>query len=174
VAHKGLDVLVKGYARYVRSAPHLETELIVAGPDFRSGRAELMALATAHIPDGGVRFPGPVFGDDKDALMSSAYLFVHTSRWEGMPYAVLEALAQGCPVLVTPATNLGGFVDEFGAGLVVQGTVGAISDGLATVLEMPTDRYEAMCSGALRLAAQRFGWPTVASQMSAAYRNILA
>jgi glycosyltransferase involved in cell wall biosynthesis len=63
-----------------------------------------------------------VFGREKEALLDSAFVFVHTSRWEGMPFAVIEALATGCPVLVTPATNLGDYVEGFGAGVVVDGS----------------------------------------------------
>jgi glycosyltransferase involved in cell wall biosynthesis len=121
VDHKGLDVLLEGYARYVKSSGAADSELIIAGPDFRSGRVQLQALTESLLPDGSVRFPGPLFGDDKDALLRSARVFVHTSRWEGMPFAVLEALATGCPVLLTPATNLGDVVQEYGAGVVVEG-----------------------------------------------------
>jgi glycosyltransferase involved in cell wall biosynthesis len=173
VAHKGLDLLLEGYARCVRSQTDADVELIVAGPDFRSGRMRLEALAASLLPGDGPRFMGAVFGEDKDALMTSAYVFVHTSRWEGMPYAVLEALATGCPVLITPATNLAGFVEEYGAGLVVEGTAEAISEGLKRLLDLPPDEFGQMCSAARRLAEDRFTWPAVAEQMSAAYRTIL-
>lgn len=173
VAHKGLDVLLEGYTRYVRGRRDVDTELIVAGPDFRSGRTELEAMAASFHPDVKVRFAGPLFEGDKEALLRSAYLFVHTSRWEGMPYAVLEALATGCPVLLTSATNLGEFVEDFGAGIVVEGTARGVAEGLGRLLEMPAERYGAMCSAARRLVSERFTWPTVAEQMSAAYCNIL-
>jgi glycosyltransferase involved in cell wall biosynthesis len=173
IAHKGLDVLLEGYARYVQSQPEDDTELTLAGPDFRSNRTRLEALAASLLPDQKVRFEGPVFGGEKEELLRSAYVFVHTSRWEGMPYAVLEALATGCPVLLTSATNLGEFVEDFGAGVVVKGTARGVAEGLGRLLEMPAEPYGAMCSAARRLASERFTWPTVAEQMSAAYRTIL-
>jgi glycosyltransferase involved in cell wall biosynthesis len=114
-----------------------------------------------------------LFGRDKDALLSSAYVFVHTSRWEGMPFAVLEALAMGCPVLVTPATNLGDHIDEFGAGVVVDGSAWSVAEGLRRILEIPADQYETLCSAARRLASARFTWPIVAEQMTSEYGKIL-
>jgi glycosyltransferase involved in cell wall biosynthesis len=173
IDHKGLDVLLEGYANYVRHQRDTDTELIVAGPDFRSGRDELEALAASLLPSGHVRFTGPLFGRDKEALLSSAYVFVHTSRWEGMPFAVLEALAAGCPVLVTPATNLGEYVDEFGAGVVVDGSAQSVAVGLRKLLEMPAEDYEALCSAARRLASAHFSWPIVAEQITAEYSKIL-
>jgi glycosyltransferase involved in cell wall biosynthesis len=173
IDHKGLDVLLEGYANYVRHRRDSDTELIVAGPDFRSGRDELEALAASLLPSGHVRFTGPLFGRERDDLLGSAYVFVHTSRWEGMPFAVLEALATGCPVLVTPATNLGEYVEEFGAGVVVEGSAQSVSEGLRRILEIPAERYEAHCAAARRLASARFTWPIVAGQMAAEYGRIL-
>jgi glycosyltransferase involved in cell wall biosynthesis len=173
IESKGLDVLLKGYASYVRNQRDTDTELIVAGPDVRSGRDELEALAASLLQSGHVRFTGPLFGRDKEALLSSAYVFVHTSRWEGMPFAVLEALAMGCPVLVTPATNLGEHVQEFGAGVVVDGSVQSVAEGMRRLLEIQTEDYAALCSGARRLASALFTWPIVAEQMTAEYGKIL-
>jgi glycosyltransferase involved in cell wall biosynthesis len=173
IESKGLDVLLKGYASYVRHQRDIDTELIVAGPDFRSGRDELEALAASLFESGHVRFTGPLFGPDKEALLRSAYVFVHTSRWEGMPFAVLEALAMGCPVLVTPATNLGEHVQEFGAGVVVDGSTQSVAEGLRRLLEIPADRYEMLCSAARRLASARFTWPIVAEQLTSEYDKIL-
>src|SRR5205823_544127 len=106
IDHKGLDLLMEGYAHLVRDHGR-ESQLIIAGPDFRSGRAKLETLAASLLPEQCVQFLGPMFGGEKEALLRSAWVFVHTSRWEGMPSAVLEALAVGCPVVLTAATNLG-------------------------------------------------------------------
>jgi glycosyltransferase involved in cell wall biosynthesis len=173
VQHKGLDLLVRGYSRYVAHHDDGETELIIAGPDDGSGRAQLEELAGPLVADGRVRFVGPVFGQDKDSLIRSARVFVHTSRWEGMPFAVLEALAAGCPVLLTPETNLSSFVDAAGAGMVVEGSVEGIAAGLKKLAAAPDDSYTAMCSAATRLAAEQFSWPSVAEQIARAYRAIM-
>jgi len=173
IDHKGLDVLLEGYARYVRSSGDADSELVIAGPDFRSGRSELEALTASLLLERSVQFPGALFGETKDALLRSARVFVHTSRWEGMPFAVLEALALGCPVLLTQATNLGDVVEEYGAGVVVEGTAEAVCDGIATILEMPAHRYSAMCTAAQRLVSEHFTWPKVAEQVAAAYHTML-
>jgi glycosyltransferase involved in cell wall biosynthesis len=174
IEHKGLDTLFEGFASYLKQGRNADTtELIIAGPDVRSGRVRLQAMATSLLPEGTVRFVGPRFEREKEELLRGAAVFVHTSRWEGMPFAVLEALAMGCPVLLTRATNLGELVEEYGAGAVVEGTPGAIGRGLKDVLDSPHDRYISMCSSARTLARDRFSWPAVTEQIAAAYRRIL-
>jgi glycosyltransferase involved in cell wall biosynthesis len=86
---------------------------------------------------------------------------------------VLEALPAGCPVLLTRSTNLSEDVEEFEAGVIVEVTAESIADGLRKVLELPGERYAAMCRAARRLASERFGWSAAAEHMSAAYRTIL-
>ena len=133
VQHKGLDLLVGGYARFADRHADADVELVIAGPDERSGRAQLEALENAQPARRNIRFPGPVFGEAKDDLVRSAWFFVHPSRWEGMPFAVLEALALGVPVLVTPETNLASFVRDAGAGIVIEGSADGVADGLASI-----------------------------------------
>jgi glycosyltransferase involved in cell wall biosynthesis len=102
---KGLDLLLKGYAKARAKMPEMP-RLVMAGPDFRGGRAELTAMARALDIADRVDFVGPVYGEEKWRLLSQARLFIHVSRWEGMPFALLVAMAIGRPVLVTPGTNL--------------------------------------------------------------------
>ena len=174
VQHKGLDLLVGGYARFADRHADADVELVIAGPDERSGRAQLEALENAHPARRDIRFPGPVFGEAKDDLVRSAWFFVHPSRWEGMPFAVLEAIALGIPVLVTPETNLASFVRDAGAGIVIEGSADGVADGLASICDVSDERYAAMSDAARELAATQFSWPSIAGRIARVYRSILS
>ncbi|MEO1337322.1 MAG: protein kinase, partial [Myxococcota bacterium] len=64
----------------------------------------------SHRPGVSARRSGQLvqamFGEERDARIAAADAFVHPSRHEGMPTAVLEAGSLGRPVIVTPGTNL--------------------------------------------------------------------
>jgi len=98
-------------------------QLVIAGPDQDGYTAELKAKAKKHglsvadIPANqlisksanppslsDIVFTGPVYGADKDALYRKADLFVLPTYSENFGVVVIEALAQGCPVITTKGT----------------------------------------------------------------------
>lgn len=65
-----------------------------------------------------VKVIGPKYGVEKEQYYQKADFFIHTSRYEGMPMAVLEALAAGIPAIVTPGTNMEEIIRKSGGGIV--------------------------------------------------------
>jgi glycosyltransferase involved in cell wall biosynthesis len=93
-ARKGFDTLLRAFARVRASRP---CRLLILG---RGGaRDRLLALADEL----GVRadFALPGFVPDPYAWMAHADLFAFASRWEGLGFVVIEALAVGTPVVST-------------------------------------------------------------------------
>lgn len=144
--------------------------LVVAGPDEGGYRRALESLAETSGLAARVRFLGPVRGADKVALVQGAIALALPSRSENFANVVLEAMAAGTPVLVTPEVGLAGVVEAAGAGLVVAGEAEAIGRGLAELAEDPARRQEMGRRG--RIEARRFAWPAVAEAMTAMYREV--
>jgi glycosyltransferase involved in cell wall biosynthesis len=90
---KGFDLLISAFAR---CAPdHPDWSLVIAGEGAR--RRELEAqVAEADLEDR-VRLPGSV--QDTESLLAASDLFVLSSRFEGFPNVLLEAMAVGLPTI---------------------------------------------------------------------------
>ena len=90
---KGFDILIRAFAR---CAPgHPDWRLVIAGEGSR--RRELEAqVAEADVADR-VRLPGRV--RDTESLLAASDLFILSSRYEGFPNALLEAMAVGLPTI---------------------------------------------------------------------------
>lgn len=86
-----------------------------------------------------VRFTGMV--DDVSGLLAAADLCVHSSRSEGIPNAVLEAMTSGLPVVGSAIPGLREAVgDEGGTFLSPPGDAAALAELLAQVLADPALR----------------------------------
>jgi glycosyltransferase involved in cell wall biosynthesis len=164
---KGLDRLIPALAR----CPSVE--LKIAGNDEEGLRPELERLAAAAGVAGQVAFLGPVAGEEKASLLRRAAILVLPSRSENFGNAVLEAMAAGCPVAVTPEVGLAETVRETGAGIVVDADPARLGEALRDLLADAARRAEMGCRGA-RAAADRFGWPAVAREMEAVYEGVRA
>lgn len=91
---KGFDTLLRAVARVRAQRP---CRLMILGEG--DARAALLALAERLGIGAGLALPG--FSADVYAHMAHADLFAMTSRWEGLGFVLIEALAVGTPVVAT-------------------------------------------------------------------------
>jgi glycosyltransferase involved in cell wall biosynthesis len=164
---KGLDRLIPALAQLPG------VELKIAGNDEEGLRPELERLAAESGVAGRIAFLGPVAGEEKASLLRRAAVLVLPSRSENFGNVVLEAMAAGCPVAVTPEVGLAATVRETGSGIVVD-----VADGDARLGEALRDlladapRREDMGRRGACAAAESFGWPAVAREMENLYRRL--
>jgi len=166
---KGLDLLIEGFALALSQRPRCS--LVLVGPDWRGNQAKLQNLCREIGVEDAVLFTGPVHGPSKYAYLKSADFFVHPSRWEGMPFAVSEALACGRPCLVTPAADPCGFVERYHAGVVTNPTVEGVASALVAMADATSDERTAMSLRAKELVSMELDWDKISSTLTQAYEK---
>jgi len=92
---KGLAWLIASSRQWLESLPDCELLLVGEGPE----RRRLEAMCRANATGQRVRFAG--WRHDVPEILAAADLLVLPSRWEGMPNAVLQAMASGLAVVAT-------------------------------------------------------------------------
>jgi len=110
---KGTDDLLEAFKILDPGGNAVELDLV---GDFLCPEDEeriAAAAAASFGPGKSVRLTPPVSGEDKMACFEKADIFVFPSHYEGMPMAILEALAAGLPVA---ATAIGGIPELVGNG----------------------------------------------------------
>lgn len=133
-------------------------------------RAALEALAVELGVADRVRFLG--WRDDVPALMATADVVLLPSRWEGMPYVVLEAMAAGKPVVATRVDGARDLVEEGRTGLVVDvGDVDAIAGAVARVLDGELGALDAVGARAAARIDERFTLEHMVAETRAVYEE---
>jgi glycosyltransferase involved in cell wall biosynthesis len=160
--HKGLDLLLRGFAKAVSSGPPMCLSIIGDGPD----RPQLERLAGKLCIGRHVTFHGAQYGADKERLLAALDVFVQTSRHEGSPMALVEAASLGIPLAVTDGTNFRDIVCRSGCGIAI-GPAAAprISKALVALATKSGDELAAMSLAAMDLVSTELTWDTIAGHL---------
>ncbi len=165
---KGLDYLIPALGKIA----HERFTFVLAGSGTPEYEAEVEALlAAAGIGDRTYR-SGFVAGEMKELLVQGADIFALTSHSENFGVAVLEALAAGLPVLVTPGVALASVVEQHKLGDVSEVDVKQIASALQNLLGAP-ETTKAMGDRARELIFQKYTWNQIATQIKAVYTTII-
>jgi glycosyltransferase involved in cell wall biosynthesis len=161
---KGLDVLLRAWA-LAKLPPGARLTIAGDGPE----RARLLALAKTLGIENEVDFPGLVH--NVPALLAEHNLYVQASHQEGLPNAVLEAMAAGLPVL---ATHISGHedivVDDETGFLVPVGDPNAFAQGLSK-LASRADLRECLGQAARRFVETRYSTYAVMEALIKLYQG---
>ncbi len=166
VHQKGLDFLLPGFSKYKSSGGRGQLWLVGDDPD--RPLVERMAAEGGFQND--VRFFGTMNGTAKLEVIANFDMFIHSSRWEGLPTACLEAAALGKPLLVSRETNLAEYVDRNGAGLVLDETsVSGVTRALQRAEQLNEgNELREMGKKARLLIEREFNWEENAKSFVAA------
>lgn len=137
-AQKGFDLLIKAFAKLKNQYP--DWTLTIAGdgelrPEFEALRDKLKLTEK-------VEFPGAV--ESPQALFNSADIFVLSSRFEGFPSVLCEAMACGLPVIATdcPSGPREIIRDGIDGILVQRENVAALSAAMAALIGDEQKRHD--------------------------------
>lgn len=160
---KGIAELIEAWAIAGKASRAIrdDWELQIAGWDDGNHLQQLTRLAEERQL-GNVTFPGPLYGQEKQAAYAQCDAFILPSYSEGMPMTVLEAWAHRKPVLMTDACNIPeGFVA--GAACRIDNEPGALATALQYHLDQPSALVRTGERGR-RLVEERFTWERIVDQ----------
>ena len=117
-------------------------------------------------------FDGPAYGDKKIEVLSNADAFILTSRSEGMPMGVLEALTYGLPCILTPGTNMAEDVVEAVAGWEAKLDAQSIADTILQSVKDINQDYAKFRLAAYKMS-KRYDWKVIAKEYIKIMENMV-
>lgn len=173
-SEKGFDFLLSATARLAARRPRLHAVLVGDGPE----HASLAQLAADLGIAERVHFAG--IRDDAPVLYRLFDVFCMTSRREGLPLALLEALASECASVVTPVGGIpevvggaSGKAEEVAAAITVApGDITSLASVLSRLLDDAPLRARLGAAGRARVEA-RFSRAEMARRTARVYDDLL-
>jgi glycosyltransferase involved in cell wall biosynthesis len=165
---KGLEYLIPALSQLQQ---HRFTFLL-AGRGDADYEAEIQSLLDSVNLRHRTHMMGFVKGEEKNLVLQGSDLFALTSHSENFGISVLEALAAGLPVLITPGVALSEVVGQHNLGYISDLTVPAIQSALSHYFQQP-DLAQEIRNRARQFVAQQYSWDGVARTLQQNYLRIL-
>lgn len=148
VEQKGFDTLIKAFAKIATDFPEWTLTIFGEGPDrgLLQSQINTLDLEDRVKLDGITERPGE--------WVSVASLFVLTSRYEGFPNVLIEAMAAGLPVVATDC--------DFGPSEIIESGVSGLLVPVDDVAELASAMACLMRNNALRQKMGRSAQETIA------------
>ena len=170
--NKGLDVLFDALPSVFEHYPNLRVELY--GRTVRRQIPWLMSELERVSQFGTVRMHGAVDRTRLREAFHGAELLVSPSRFEGSPRAVREALASGCPALLSDIPGHRGFDPERSYIRYVDGYESVRwSKSILDCINRADDEWYAVARHGIENMAARYAPEVVAAALREIYRSIL-
>lgn len=151
--HKGFDLLIQAFTIFAQLNKEWQLDIVGDGPE--------KDLLAHMITERGLekRIQLHPFTNEIQAYYSSASIYVLSSRWEGMPLVLVEAMSHGLPIIASDLPTCQEILGDFGL-LFKNGDIQELAQRLeeATHLDWPQKSDEAI------KIAQRFDVNEIAEQ----------
>ena len=164
---KGIDLFLQAAASVLKQLPQTRFIVFGEGPD----RPALEHLLHSLKLTDQVSLPGR--RDDMPAVYASLDVLVSSSRQEGLPVSLLEAMASGLPILATAVGEVPSLIRHQQTGLLVApNDVPSLSQAITTLLTDPALRHR-LGARAAQLVATEFSANTMTGHYRHLYRSLL-
>lgn len=171
IAQKGLDLLLKGFAAYKHAGGTLSLIMIGAGKD----TATLQSLARELEVADATTWPGVLTGEALQAMLITGDAFIHTSRFDVLPTACLEAAALGIPLCVSRETNFSSYLLPRKAGWIVQPNApNEIAEKMLEIERTPPQVLSEMGENAQRMITEELRWDRICQRLQQAILDCTA
>lgn len=170
IFQKGLDLLLDLIKDFVSNSNYKnQFKFYIYGPDYRGNMEKMIKLINERNLNEYVKLKGPVYDNEKYDAYRNIDVFIHTSRFEGLPMSILEALSVGLPCIVTKGTNFEESIRQYNAGW-------CLSDmNFQDILEEICLNKEILVekSNNARNMIKKYSWQSISSNLLNTYKNIV-
>jgi len=168
---KGLDILIPAFAKLYKEDKNYH--LLIVGKDDGDGyENKVRQWVNEYGLTDAVTFTGLLTGKDKLMAFYGSDLFVLPSYSEGLPTAVIEAMACGVPIIVSDKVGISREIKQYNAGTIVKTNVDDVYNGIKNVFSN-LDKAKEMALNAKIMVHNLYDIYKVADKMIEMYEEAI-
>lgn len=165
---KGYDILIRAFTKIVERFPNAHLMLVGDGPE----RQNLINLAHSLEIENRIHIAG--FCEDVRPFLAAFDLYVCSSRSEGVPMAMLEAMAMGLPTVSTQVGGIESVIEDGRTGFLISPENESILSEVIQNLLRNTDRMKILGQEARKRVLEYFSVDRMIENVQKMYRDIIA
>ena len=170
---KGLDLLIRTFINMKEWCLNNNIILELYGPkvesiDLENLKQEIKFAKCQKL----IKINGPVYGNEKEKVLQESSVFIQTSRNEGQPMGIIEALSYGIPCVCTYETSFGKYCNENKCGLGVNFDENELRDAIKRIFD--DKEYLKLCEkNSLKKTKENFDLKKVTEKTLKIYKEII-
>lgn len=168
---KGLDIMISAVKNVSEVLRQHKVQINIFGPDVNGMFSKIESMITYNQLNDIIILHHEISGKEKEDTLYNSDIFIQTSRHEGMPMGILEAMSLGLPCLVTRGTSLGEIIERYDAGWVADTSIDSLSKTLIKAISQK-DSLQVKSQNAQRLVEDNFAWDKISNQALEIYKTI--
>jgi glycosyltransferase involved in cell wall biosynthesis len=169
VFQKGLIYLIHAFANVVNSNPDIKLRMTGDGPLL----SKIYAMVKSYGLENNVEFKGRVPRDELSKLIGESSIYLLPSLKEGMPYALLEAMACGKPVIGSDIPGINDVITHGKNGILVPPrNPEALANAILTILDDKGLRIK-LGQNARQLMVEKYSWDTISEKIEKIYHEAI-
>ena len=168
---KGLDLLFDAIQAKADFLKQNQCTFTLYGPNLGTRFETVNAMVRERGLESLVSTNLEIDGEQKKEALLLSDIFFQTSRYEGMPMGILEALSYGIPCLVTAGSTLGDVIRNGKAGWAADTTAAGIAECLERAVRDRTAWRE--YGENARNLVRRYAWDKVSADTLEYYSRLL-
>lgn len=170
INHKGLDFLFDALDVLDRKSKRIIIRLYGIGDDKETSFVN-DRIGKLKIID--IENRGTIYGEDKIKALREANILLLTSRYEGSPMTILDALCYGNPCLLTPGTNVADEIVENGLGWKTELEANAIAESIEKAQDDYRKDYNVYYQRCQQYMKNNALWDIIAVNSIKEYKKLL-
>lgn len=170
--HKGLDLMIEAIKCISSFLRDNQCSFHLYGPDVNGRFQHVTDLINEAQVQDIVFLNHEVSGKEKEKILLDSDIFIQTSRFEGMPMGILEAMSYGLPCLVTEGTTLSSIIDNNECGCASDTDPLSIAQAIKKMIDNK-NRFDYYSKNALNIATTSFSWSIISKGIISYYRKLV-